>query len=180
MGDWVIPSPIFLTNKIDMKEKEFIKELTLLVNKCGLDSEVNLPDVTVAEYLLDSFKALSKIRNLNESKNEEDSFVDRMYSMYPTHCPKRQASLGKTRKDKERIKKLLKVYSMDEIERVFKHEIQEKQGKHYMQNFSTFLNNFPDPNTLDNGNLFSALVTEEPNSYKPFNESINIDGQIYR
>lgn len=69
---------------------------------------------------------------------------------------------------------------MDEIERVFKHEIEEKYEKQYMQNFSTFLNNFPDPNALDNGSLFGVLVTEEPNAYKSFNGSINIGGQIYR
>ena len=69
---------------------------------------------------------------------------------------------------------------MEEIERVFKQEIEEKYDKQYMQNFSTFLNNFPDPNSLDNGNLFGVLVTEEPNSYKQFNGSINIGGQIYR
>ena len=69
---------------------------------------------------------------------------------------------------------------MEEIERVFKHEIEEKYEKQYMQNFSTFLNNFPDPNALDNENLFGVLVTEEPNSYKQFNGSINIGGQIYR
>ena len=85
----------------------------------------------------------------SSKKKEEDEFVERMYSSYPTRCPKRNASLGKTRKDKERIRKLLKVYSMDEIERVFKHEISEKYEKSYMQNFSTFLNNFPDPTLLE-------------------------------
>ena len=46
---------------------------------------------------------------------------------------------------------------MDEIERVFKHEIEEKYEKQYMQNFSTFLNNFPDPNVLDNGRCMSRV-----------------------
>ena len=37
---------------------------------------------------------------------------------------------------------------MDVIERVVKHEIETKYGIQYMQNFSTFLNNFPDPQTI--------------------------------
>ena len=46
---------------------------------------------------------------------------------------------------------------MDEIERVFKHEIEEKYEKQYMQNFSTFLNNFPDPNAQSKNHCLVAL-----------------------
>lgn len=163
-----------------MNAKDFQKDLETLINKHSIDSMLNLPDFAISEYLMDSLNALMKVNKCKPDVSEEDEFVERMYSMYPSRCPKRATSLGKTKKDKERIKKLLKCYSMDEIERVFKHEIEEKYEKQYMQNFSTFLNNFPDPNALDNGNLFGVLVTEEPNSYKQFNGSINIGGQIYR
>ena len=163
-----------------MNAKDFQKDLETLINKHSIDSMLNLPDFAISEYLMDSLNALMKVNKCKPDVSEEDEFVERMYSMYPSRCPKSATSLGKTKKDKERIRKLLKYYSMDEIERVFKHEIEEKYEKQYMQNFSTFLNNFPDPNSLDNGNLFGVLVTEEPNSYKQFNGSINIGGQIYR
>ena len=163
-----------------MNAKDFQKDLESLINKHSIDSMLNLPDFAISEYLMDSLNALMKVNKCKPDASEEDEFVERMYSLYPSRCPKRATSLGKTKKDKERIRKLLKCYSMDEIERVFKHEIEEKYEKQYMQNFSTFLNNFPDPNSLDNGNLFGVLVTEEPNSYKQFNGSINIGGQIYR
>ena len=163
-----------------MNAKDFQKDLESLINKHSIDSMLNLPDFAISEYLMDSLNALMKVNKCKPDVSEEDEFVERMYSLYPSRCPKRATSLGKTKKDKERIRKLLKCYSMEEIERVFKHEIEEKYEKQYMQNFSTFLNNFPDPNSLDNGNLFGVLVTEEPNSYKEFNGSINIGGQIYR
>lgn len=163
-----------------MNAKDFQKDLETLINKHSIDSMLNLPDFAISEYLMDSLNALMKVNKCKPDVSEEDEFVERMYSLYPSRCPKRNASLGKTKKDKDRIRKLLKCYSMEEIERVFKHEIEEKYEKQYMQNFSTFLNNFPDPNSLDNGNLFGVLVTEEPNSYKQFNGSINIGGQIYR
>lgn len=163
-----------------MNAKDFQKDLETLINKHSIDSMLNLPDLAISEYLMNSLNALMEVNKCKPDVSEEDEFVERMYSMYPSRCPKRATSLGKTKKDKERIRKLLKCYSMDEIERVFKHEIEEKYEKQYMQNFSTFLNNFPDPNALDNGNLFGVLVTEEPNSYKQFNGSINIGGQIYR
>lgn len=163
-----------------MNAKDFQKDLESLINKHSINSMLNLPDFAIAEYFMHSLHALMEVNKCKPDVSEEDEFVERMYSLYPSRCPKRATSLGKTKKDKDRIKKLLKCYSMEEIERVFKHEIEEKYEKQYMQNFSTFLNNFPDPNALDNGNLFGVLVTEEPNSYKQFNGSINIGGQIYR
>ena len=163
-----------------MKLKEFQKDLELIVNQHSLDSQFNLPDFAIADYIMDCLNALMRANSLKPQSDGVDDFIDRMYKWYPNKCPKRNTSLGKTRKDKDRIKRLLKVYTMDEIEKVFKHEIETKLGKTYMQNFSTFLNNFPDPSAIDSGNLFGVLITEEPNSYKEFNGSINIDGQIYR
>jgi hypothetical protein len=163
-----------------MNAKDFQKDLSEIVNKHSLDKTFNLPNCAIEEYIMDSLNSLMKVNRLKPQSDEVDDFIDRMYAIYPPRCPKRNASLGKTRKDKERIRKLLKTYSMEEIEKVFKHEIEEKYEKQYMQNFSTFLNNFPDPSALDSGNLFGVSITEEPNSYKKFNGSINIDGQIYR
>ena len=89
-----------------MKEKEFLQELTTLINRYGLDSNINLPDFTIATYLFDSYISLSKIRNIGESKDEESEFIDRMYASYPAKCPKRGTTTGKSHKDKQRIKKL--------------------------------------------------------------------------
>lgn len=100
----------------------------------------------------------------NEPKNEEkkdnaepnnnqliDDFVDKIYKLYPTTCPMRNSPLGKSSKDKERIRRLLKSYSMADIERVVRNEVETKFGKAYMQNFATFLNNFPDPTLIGGG-----------------------------
>ncbi len=81
-----------------------------------------------------------------------DDFVDKIYKLYPTTCPMRNSPLGKSSKDKERIRRLLKSYSMADIERVVRNEVETKFGKAYMQNFATFLNNFPDPTLIGGGN----------------------------
>lgn len=88
----------------------------------------------------------------------EEQFIDRIYDLYPTKCPKRNTRLGKSSQDKKRIKRLMGTYSREDIERVVKAEIDEKYGKTYMLNFSTFLNNFPDPkqfvgNESNNGGI---------------------------
>ena len=155
-----------------MKEKEFLQELTTLINRYGLDSNINLPDFTIATYLFDSYISLSKIRNIGESKDEESEFIDRMYALYPAKCPKRGTTTGKSHKDKQRIKKLLKAYTMEEIEKVFQHEIDEKYDKQYMQNFSTFLNNFPDINSLE-----QDLFVEETSKK---DDKLIIGGTVYR
>lgn len=96
-----------------------------------------------------------KEENLFDS---DDDFVDMIYSLYPTKCPKRGASLGKSKKDKERIKKLLKTYTKEQIESVVRKEVDAKYDKEYMQNFSTFLNNFPDPLCVDENIIIEKNV----------------------
>lgn len=107
--------------------------------------------------------------------DETADFIERMYNLYPTKCPLRDKTLGKTYKDKDRLRKLLKTYSMDEIERVITFEVEEKYGKSWMSNFSTFLNNFPDPNCID--------VTEKADNNADIvvdETRLNFNGQIYR
>lgn len=159
--------------------KQFIDDLATLIGGYGLPSELNLEDRVIAEYLCDNIITLSKVKSV-EIKSEDDiqEFIDYIYNLYPSKCPMRNTSLGKSRKDKDRIKKLLKVYTREEIERVVKEEISQKLGKQYMQNFSTFLNNFPDPNTIEGGDLFGGVdvgIGESKTSTQ-----VVIGGQKYR
>lgn len=121
----------------------------------------------------------------NEPKNEEksddkepnnnqiiDDFVDKIYKIYPTTCPMRNSPLGKCSKDKERIRRLLKDYSMDDIERVVRNEVESKFGKAYMQNFATFLRNFPDPTLIGGGKNASGESGES--------KKVIINGVEYR
>lgn len=101
---------------------------------------------------------------------DTSEFVERIYSLYPSKCPMRGTSLGKCKKDKERIKKLLKDYTEEQIEYIVKKEVEDKYGKNYMQNFSTFLNNFPDPSYIE-------VATPQPKESKG---EVIINGTKYR
>jgi biotin operon repressor len=122
---------------------------------------------------------LNTITNIEEKEIDKsiskkkgcDEFVERMYALYPAKCPMRNHSLGKSSKDKNRIAKLLKTYTESQIEMVIQHEIDEKYGKSYMQNFSTFLNNFPDPSCIDDAK--EEVSTGE-------STQVVINGQIYK
>lgn len=158
--------------------KQFIDDLATLIGGYGLPSELNLEDRVIAEYLCDNIITLSKVKSVKTNDNSDDNFIEYIYAMYPTKCPMRNTSLGKSHKDKDRIKKLLKMYTKEQIVSVVENEVSSKLGKQYMQNFSTFLNNFPDPNTIEGGDLFGGVDVGKNESKS--STSVVIDGVHYR
>lgn len=151
-----------------MEKKKVIKELARAIHALELEIEFNSDAKIIAEYLfkqLDILKwaqqhqykadiaamemcsAPSEINLPLETTIVDDVnvFVDKMYSIYPATCPKRNTSTGKSRKDKERIRRLLRTYTREQIEQVIRAEVDNNYGVNYMKNFSTFLNNFPEP-----------------------------------
>ena len=104
-------------------------------------------------------KRIDKSIPKKKADADVDEFVDRMYALYPAKCPKRGAYLGKSQKDKAKIKSLLKTYSESDIEFVIRWEIAQKYNKAYMLNFSTFLNNFPDPTQIEGYNELNNTST---------------------
>ena len=117
-------------------------------NNNKLKEDINLKEL----YKPNQQEEKEDLSSLKKDKKDEvNTWIDEMYSIYPTKCPCRNTYLGKCNKDKERIRKLLKSYTKEQIEKVIKNEVDTKYGKSYMSNFSTFLNNFPDPNCIDFG-----------------------------
>lgn len=153
-----------------MEKKKVIKELAHAINALELEIEFDSDAKVIAEYL---FKQLDILKWAQQHQYKADiaamemcsapreislplettivddvnDFVDKMYSIYPATCPKRNTSTGKSRKDKDRIKRLLKTYTREQIEQVIRAEVDNNYGVNYMKNFSTFLNNFPEPST---------------------------------
>ena len=138
----------------------------------------------LAKYILSVISTLGEVRNSIIEKVEKDNpssdkaeiadFVERMYKLYPSRCPKRDTYLGKSIKDKDRIKNLLKRYTMEQIEKVIRYEVDTKYGKCRMYNFSTFLNNFPDPTQIDCGEC--SIRTEDSED----SNKVIISGVEYR
>lgn len=133
-------------------------------------------------------KSISKKKAAYNANADVDEFVDRMYALYPAKCPKRGTSLGKSQKDKGRIKSLLKTYSESDIEFVFRWEIEQKYGKTFMLNFSTFLNNFPDPTQIEGYNelnntstntLPNGLTKEQCDTYISKGYEVEMPAQTY-
>lgn len=149
-----------------MEKRKAVSELTQAIVRIGCSEELQRSAGAIAECLYAQLNAMAQLLQATPPQTvtegtlafaepptqaadkEADSvndFVDRMYKLYPTRCPKRNASLGKGRADKVKIKRLLKTYTQEEIEQVIRSEVDSNYGVNYMKNFSTFLNNFPEP-----------------------------------
>ena len=89
-----------------MLDTIFLNDLIALVEKHDLGGS-EAKNKEIANLLFEHYKSLPMLLNGMERESEV-AFIDRMYSLYPTKCPKRGTSLGKSHKDKQRIKKLLK------------------------------------------------------------------------
>ena len=139
---------VIVENKIDKKlDKQAISIATALYSHLEI---LLWMDTQPKAMLFEQAPLETKAEN-DKAKEEEaivNEFVDKMYALYPTKCPKRNCSLGKSKRDKTRIKALLKIYTPDQIEQVIRHEVDSNYGVNYMRNLSTLLNNFPDPDTL--------------------------------
>jgi len=75
--------------------------------------------------------------------------VDYLYSIYPNNCFVKNTSNGKSLKNKDKIKTLLKNYGYEKLKSIFETYINDcKKNKTYMKNFATFLNNIPDYDSM--------------------------------
>lgn len=147
-----------------MSKQKIIKAFEAVIIENEIDKKINHSTSALATILYNYLESLAWLEQQprealfgttlpDDSSNKTTkvvdntikAFVDEMYGLYPTKCPKRNASLGKSHKDKDRIRRLLKIYTQEQIEQVIRSEVENNYGVNYMKNFSTFLNNFPEP-----------------------------------
>ena len=163
---------VVVENEIDKKlDKQAISIATALYSHL----EILLWMDTQPKAMLFEQAQLEQKAENDKAKEEEaivNEFVDKMYALYPTKCPKRNCSLGKSKRDKTRIKALLKTYTPEQIEQVIRHEVDSNYGVNYMKNFSTFLNNFPEP--VEN------ITTDFAQTNGKNQDVMVINGQIYK
>lgn len=134
---------------------------------CRLVSFVHLTHPDVFQYAFEVEVKEERVRRDKEVIDEEEAFVEEIYKMYPTKCPKRNKPLGKCEKNRAQIRTLMKRYTKEQIRSVVEHELSEKLGKDYLKNFTTFLNQFPDPEMLDNAEQSKIdLFTQKDNGWE--------------
>lgn len=177
-----------LARRIGGKQRGTIMAIQNLLNK-GLISKTEIQDKGVRknafQTVLRSAKnaecALQKMQSkdegdhillLNKTINKElKESVERIYKLYPSKCPIQNRSTGKCSKDKGRIARLLKTHSEEELTRIIQVTVENwTQSKTWFKNFSTFLNNLPDIEELDNNmepDIFNQPDIPQPKFSNP-------------
>lgn len=124
-------------------------------------SEPRKPDtvtVTVTDTVINKYKD----EILNSTPGKLEDAIEGLYKIYPSKCPIKNRSLGKNKKDKLKIEKLLRDYSAKELKNIFEFYIQDcNKTKTMMKNLSTFLNNLPEPPTEEELRLRNSINPEQ-------------------
>lgn len=90
-------------------------------------------------------KSTNSTVNVNDNVNVNVNDIEEIYNMYPSKCPIKNSSTGKSTSHKKKIKILLKEYSVEELKHKIEWYVTEcKNSKTFLKNFGTFLNNLPD------------------------------------
>ena len=157
----LISNGLIAKQEYEVNNVKFCKYKAIVPNTIGCEDSSYGGSEDSAHDNNNNKKEEEKDKSFSKKDDNADvnAFVDRMYALYPAKCPKRGTSLGKSQKDKDRIKQLMKKYSKDAIEFVIRNEVNQKYNKSFMSNFSTFLNNFPDPTQIDGYNELKNTST---------------------
>lgn len=98
----------------------------------------------IEESKKEESKKIEEKKPSNDGK-EKKEIADRLYALYPTKCPVSGRATGKSSKDKEKLVRLLKEHTEQELADIIRRYIKEcTEQQSYVKNFSTFLNNLPD------------------------------------
>lgn len=102
---------------------------------------------------------VSKKKDKNKLVFSED--VEYLYSLYPSKCPKRNMSTGKSPNDKKKLESLLKTMPKEELEFTIKSYVEESlRNDSFLKNFSTLLNNLPDMGYLKEQPIIKAQTSK--------------------
>ena len=103
-----------------------------------------------------------------KTDNNTNADVEEVYNNYPSKCPINKTPTGKGSKNKEKIKKILKTKTKDEL--IELQDVYVKScvnGNRYIKNYSTFLNNLPDREQFDSTcEKESNVVLFDPAEYR--------------
>lgn len=145
-----------IDNNNDNKERNIIKK-----EKAEEHSTANQPNLVV-EHSTD-------MPNGGEAKSTAKEDAEEIYKLYPTTCLNTGRRTGKSTKDKEKIIRLLKTHTKEELKfTIQKYIYLSIRDKTYMMNFSTFLNHLPDYSDLTETEKETKLELDQQVGYKDF------------
>ena len=156
---------------IDGKPKRAIRSLwNSAQNADAKNADAKNADAKNAEQTLQKMQS-SSAKNAEPSNRKDNNIgkkysteVEELYAMYPTKCPMRNTETARRPFCKDIIERLLKVRSFEDLKANMKRYLDENYGKNYLQNFATFLHQFPDYGEADSELFSSPQVAPAPSS----------------
>jgi len=131
----------YLKAEYERKGKQIIRRVLNILNTY-LENDKTPIKNTKYPYLENAKDNNTNINNTHNNNTEE---IDKIYNSYPNKCFITRRPTGKSKKCKDKIKKLLVKAGQDDLIEIINRYVKEcKENKTYMKNFSTFLNNLPD------------------------------------
>ena len=134
---------------------------------------------TLKEYKEEYNTSDTKVSSYSIQENKKEAAA-RLYALYPTKCPVSQRATGKSSKDKEKLERLLKEYTEEELAYKIQRYVKEcTEQTSYIKNFSTFLNNLPDYSESNAETTTQKEQTPKPTSKFKFGAGGLLSGLEY-
>jgi len=142
---------------------------------------IKLLNLETIKLLNENFEIVNQnldswIKDHNKKPTINEEQINEIYELYPTKCPYKKSSTGKSLKDKDKIKTILKTKTFDEVKTIIQTYLEEcEKSKTWLKNFSTFLNNLPEPIKSDEQtekipNNDSIVVYTDADAFDPKRE----------
>lgn len=147
---------------------EFREYLFQLLVSIGGDSK---SDMFYEEQVDSIIRTAGRVFHEKEETVADKSDINAVYSSYPTRCIVTFRNLGKSASDKEKIARLLKDKTKDELILTIQRYVEDcKRDKVYMKNFGTFLNNLPEYDLTEDCDIENVAVKVNMNNggYRDF------------
>lgn len=137
-----------------------------IITICNYERYLTAQQGTNAESTGEQHAIIEESKKIEEKKpsndgKEKTEAANRLYALYPTKCPVSGRATGKSSKDKEKLARLLKDHTEQELSETIKRYVKEcTEQQSYIKNFSTFLNNLPDYSAKEQQPLSQSPATQ--------------------
>lgn len=146
-------------NQFDRDAEKYKETCKIRAESGSLGGKQKVANASKSKQKVAKVATLADNDSENDSENDSDNSLvffrdsaELVYKSYPTKCPIKGSSTGKSAADKRRILTILKSkeYTAEKLIEIINWYVSDcRNTKTFIKNFSTFLNNIPDINAVD-------------------------------
>lgn len=146
----------FIAIKNWRKHQERNSKIDIGIKRCLQDAPKELVewlDIIIEQKPIEEKLYKKEVKKHIKKEVMINPEIEEIYNLYPSKCPVSYRSTGKNKRNIEQIKKAIDSLSISYVRDSITLYIQDcTKSNTYIKNFSTFLNNIPDPEELKKSN----------------------------